>query len=111
MYTIIAVFLYSLIADTSFESSKEKIAVDGLVIIFSMIFIILSGRSLINTFQLAYRIARFLLPRMNNFHLKILKPLFSIWHIMVILSNVLAVIGSILKLMLSLNVSHYNLVF
>ena len=91
-----------IIADTSFESSH---ALDGLVIIFSTIFIILSGRSLINTLYLAYRITRFLMPRMKNFHLKILKPLFSIWHIMVVLSNILAVVGSILKLLLSNNVS------
>ena len=91
-----------IIADTSFESRH---ALDGLVIIFSTIFIILSGRSLINTLYLAYRITRFLKPRMKNFHLKILKPLFSIWHIMVILSNILAVVGSILKLLLSNNVS------
>ena len=98
--------MLGIIADTSFESSNGRIALDGLVIIFSTLFIILSGRSLINTFHLAYRITRFLIPRMNNFHLKILKPLFSIWHIMVIFSNMLAVVGSILKLLLSINVSN-----
>ena len=92
-------------ADTSFKSNNGRIALDSLVIIFSMIFIIMSGRSLINTLYLACRIARFLIPMMKNFHLKILRPLFSIWHIMVIVSNILAVLGSILKLLLSLNVS------
>lgn len=95
--------------DSSFQLNNGVIALDSLVIIFSSIFIVLSVRSLINTFNLACRITRFLiLKKMKNFHLKILKPLFSIWHIMVILSSVLAVLGSILKLLLSLNVSMHS---
>lgn len=105
VHKYIIIILLLLHVDTSFDSSHEILVLDVLVIIISILFIYLSVRSLYKTFRLACRITRFLMPRLIDFHLKILCPLFSIWHMLVIASNLLAVVGSLFKLLLSTNVS------
>ena len=88
--------------DTAVDSSYGKVALDGSVILVSIIFVLLCGRSLLNTLCLACRIKKY----EPKYRWKIFSPLINFWHVGAIISNLLAFVGSIMKIFLTYNVSH-----
>lgn len=92
---------------TSFDNSSWVAVLDGVVILFSIVSLIQCGRSLLNSWHLAIVVKRFFKHKFDNFRLKLrqLVPLFNLWHVGVIISNALVIVGSVLKLLISYNVS------
>ena len=92
---------------TSFDNSDWVAALDVVVIIISIISLAQCVRSLVNSWHLAVQVRRFFKSKFDNFRLKFrqLVPLFNLWHVGVISSNALVIVGSILKLLISYNVS------
>ena len=93
-------------SDTAVDSSYGKVILDSLVIILSLIFIYLCGRSLFNTLCLACQVKKHFKSTYNLFRWKILIPLVNFWHVGAIISNLLVLVGSIMKISLTFNVSH-----
>ena len=92
---------------TSFDNSNWIAALDGVVIFISIVSLVQCVRSLVNSWHLAVIVRRFFKSKFDNFRLKFrqLVPLFNLWHVGVISSNALVIVGSILKLLISYNVS------
>ena len=94
------------ITDTAVDSSYGRVILDSLVIILSIIFIYLCGRSLFNTLCLAHRVRKYFKLTYDLFRWKILIPLVNFWHVGAIISNLLVLVGSIMKISLTFNVGH-----
>ena len=103
--------VFSCPAGTSFDNSGWVAGLDGIVIFFSIISLVQCVRSLINSWHLAIVVRRFFISKFDNFRLKFrqLVPLFNLWHLGVIISNALVIVGSVLKLLISYNVSILSL--
>ena len=95
------------IVGTSFDSSAWFAVLDSVVILISFISLFLCIRSLINSWRLAVTVRTFFKMKFDNFRLKVqhLLPLFNGWHLMVITSNALVIVGSFLKILISYSVS------
>ena len=92
---------------TSLDNSAWVAVLDGVVILISFVSLVQCLRSLINSWRLAITVRKFFLMKFDKFRVKVhhLLPLFNFWHVGVIVSNVLVIVGSLLKLLISYNVS------
>ena len=92
-------------ADTSFDSSTAVVFVNISVIVISLVFIIFSTRSIVNALTLAYYVKKIFKSMKGDFPWKELVPLFDIWHYIVTTFSILAIIGTVMKLLLAYDVS------
>ena len=80
---------------------------DSLVLAVSFLFIVLNTRSIVNALTLAYYVRKFFKSRKSNFSWKELVPLFDVWHYIVTMFSVLAIIGTVMEILLAHDVSAY----
>ena len=92
---------------TSLDSSPWVTVLDCIVILISFVSMVQCLRSLINSWHLAITVRKFFFMKFDNFRVKVhhLLPLFNFWHVGVIVTNVLVIVGSLLKMLISYNVS------
>ena len=106
MFLLFSFFIHDCVG-TSLDTSPWVAVLDGIVILISFVSMVQCLRSLINSWLFAVSVRKFFFMKFDSFRLKwnSLLPLFNFWHVGVIISDALVIVGSILKLLISYNVS------